>query len=120
MIRRYPLLKEEYAELHKQGVTASYSGEEPTGGISRSCESLAIRELPYNKQREYEAVRRAIKTTERYKNGRDRLRIIEMVLWKRSHTLEGAALLVPCSERTAKQWHGDFIKLVAGNYGFMD
>lgn len=58
--------------------------------------------------------------TERYNNGRDRLPIIKLVLWDRSHTLEGAALMMPCSWRSAAQWHGEFIKLVAKNYGLMD
>lgn len=32
----------------------------------------------------------------RYKNGQDRLKVIKLVLWDRSHTLEGAALCVWC------------------------
>ena len=120
MIRRYPALKQEYADLHSQSVTANYSGMPRSVGVSRGVEGLAIRELPSTKQREYEAVRRAVETTERYVNGRDRLKVIDMVLWKRSHTLEGAALMVPCASRTAAQWHGDFIRLVASFYGLMD
>lgn len=120
MIRRYPELREQYADLHSQSVTASYSGMPHGGGVGRPIEALAIRELPTNSQREYEAVRRAIETTERYRNGRERLRVIKLVLWDRSHTLEGAALMVPCSWRTAAQWHGEFIKLTAKYYGLLD
>lgn len=120
MIRRYPTLEEEYRELHKQSVTGSYSSEPRSSDVSRVAEKVAIRELPSNKQREYEAVRRAIETTERYKDGRDRLYIIDAVLWRRSHTLEGAALLVPCSYRTARRYHTEFICGVANNYGLMD
>lgn len=120
MIRRYPALKEEYQDLHYINTTASYSGEPKGNDFKRPLEDTAIRELPENKQREYEAVRRAIETTERYRNARDRLYIIKVVLWDRSHTLEGAALMVPCSWRTAIQWHGEFIKLVASNFGLLD
>ena len=120
MIRRYPTLKQEYADLHSPSVTANYSGMPRSGCVSRGVEGLAIRELPSTKQREYEAVRRAVETTERYVNGRDRLKVIDMVLWKRSHTLEGAALMVPCSIATAWRYHGEFIKLVAKLYGLMD
>ena len=120
MIRRYPALKEQYEDLHSQSVTASYSGMPRGGGGGRALESLAVRELPSTQQREFEAVRRAIKTTERYYNGADRLKVIRLVLWDRSHTLEGAALTVPCSWRTAAQWHGEFIRLVASCYGLMD
>lgn len=120
MIRRYPALKAQYADLHSQSMTADYSGMPRSGSPSRSTEAASLRELPTTAQREYEAVRRAIETTERYRNGRDRLYVIKLVLWDRSHTLEGAALMVPCSVITAKRWHGEFIQMVAGYYGLLD
>lgn len=83
-------------------------------------ELIAIRELPTNKQREYEAVRKAIEITEQYPNGKQRLAVIRLVLWDRQYTLEGAAMKIPCSESHAKEWHGDFIRLVASNYGMLD
>ena len=67
-------------------ITPDYSGM-PRGGSERSLESVAIRELPCTKQRECEAVRRAVETTERYRNGRDRLCVVDAVLWKNSHTI---------------------------------
>ena len=120
MIREYPALRERYADLHAQSMTADYSGMPRSGGAARGTEEIAIRELPSTKQREYEAVRRAIVQTERYCNGRQRLAVIRMVLWERRYTLEGAALQVPCCMRTAAQWHGDFIRLVALNFGLLD
>jgi len=101
-------------------MAASYSGMPHGSEPSRTVEVNAIRELPSNAQREYEAVRRAIDHTERYSNGRDRLAVIDMVLWKRTHTLEGAALMVPCSIATAKRWHAEFIRMVGSCYGLMD
>lgn len=89
-------------------------------GTSRTVENLAIRELPSTSQREYEAVRRAIECTEHYSNGLDRLLIIKLVLWDKTHTLEGAAMQIPCSVRTVKEWHREFIRLVASYYGLMD
>ena len=120
MIRRYPQLREEYADLHNQSVTANYSGMPKGGGASRTVESIAIRELPSTHQREYEAVRKAIEITMRYPNGIQRLKVIKMVLWDGQYTLDGAAVQVPCSWRTAAQWHGEFIRLVASCYGLMD
>ena len=120
MIRRYPALKAQYADLHSQSVTPSYSGMPGGGGDGRTLERIAVRELPGTRQREYEAVRRAIQTTGHYPNGGDRLKVIRLVLWDRSHTLEGAAMIVPCSIRHAKEWHGDFIRLVALYFGLMD
>jgi len=43
-----------------------------------------------------------------------------MVFWRRSHTLDGAALSIPCSYRTAQRYHSEFILLVAGFYGLLD
>lgn len=120
MIRRYPMLRLEYESLHSQSITANYSGMPAGSGGGRTVESLAIRELPSTKQREYEAVRRAIEITERYRNGLDRLAIIRMVLWDKQYTLAGAALQIPCHYKTAAQWHSEFIRTVAGCYGLMD
>lgn len=120
VVRAYPELKREYEELHRQSVTAGMSGLPSGSGVSRGTEDIAVRELPYTKQREYEAVRRAIEATKRMTNGSQRLRIIDMVYWKRSHTVEGAAMRVGYSPDRGKQLHGDFIRLVAKNYGLMD
>lgn len=120
MIRRYPTLAREYGELHTTPVTVRYSDNTGGGAISRSTETVAVRELPGTKQREYEAVRRAVETTGRYRNGADRLKVIKLVLWDRSHTLEGAALEAPCGVATAKRWHREFITMTASYYGLLD
>lgn len=120
MIRRYPELRERYAALHSPSMTANYSGMPKAGGASRGTEEIAVLELPTTAQREYEAVRRAIEQTERLGNGRDRLKVIRLVLWDRSHTLQGAALIVPCHYKTAQGWHNAFIRSVAKNFGLMD
>ena len=120
MIRRYPALRAELHELHAQAVTPGYSGASVRSMSGRSLEETVIRELPTTKQREYEAVRRAVEATERMSASRDRLRVIDLVFWKQSHTLEGAALTIPCSSRTARRYHSDFIKLVAAMYGLLD
>ena len=120
MIRRYPVLVEQYLDLHTPSVSADHSGSLEGGSSDRDLEALAIRELPGTKQREYEAVRRAVAATERMRNGRDRLKVVRMVLWDRTCTLEGAALAIPCHYKTAQGWHNEFIRLVATNYGLMD
>ena len=69
MIRRYPELRRRYGALREGRLTADYSGMPRGGGDGRAVEGLAIRELPSTSQREYEAVRRAVETTEHYRNG---------------------------------------------------
>lgn len=120
MIRRYPALKQEYDALHEQSITARYSGMPSGGGDGRTLERTAIRELPKTKQREFEAVKAAIARTSQLPNGKDRMQVVDLVLWKRSHTVEGAALAVPCAVSTAKAYHGDFIRAVAAEYGLLD
>lgn len=113
VIRVYPELKREYDALHEQSITANVSGMPGGGSSGRGVENVALRELPKPKQREYDAVRNAIAVTERMKTKTDRLRMIEMVFWKKSHTLTGAAMALSISYETAVEYHRDFIMLTA-------
>ena len=70
--------------------------------------------------REKQAVEQAIERTRRRRDGEERLRLIELVFWKESHTLAGAALCCHVSERTARRWHGEFIRLAALCFGLLD
>lgn len=119
MIRRYPELSEEYFDLHKMKMISNYSGIQ-ADGFERTIERVAVRQLSTTKQREFEAVHRAIETIKKSQNAKSVLYIIKLVYWERRYTLEGAAMLVPCSIATAKRYHGDFIRLVASYYGLLD
>ena len=120
VIRSYPGLKKEYEDLHEQSITAKMSGMPGGGGVSRGTEDIAVRELPYTKQREYEAVRRSVEATMLMKTGKDRIGLVDMVFWKKSHTLSGAAYKLNISETTAQRYHGEFIRMVARFYGLLD
>lgn len=65
---------------------------------------------------ETRAVATAISDTEILLDGADRMRVISMVFIKKTHTLQGAALNVPCSYETAKRWTQQFIRLVAKSF----
>lgn len=120
MIRRYPQLCEEYAGLKQTPITASYDDVRHGNRVGNPTERAAIRELPEAKQREYRAVQIAVDVTMRYQMGKERMKLIDLVFWKRSHTLRGAAYTCFISYRTAAQWHGEFIRLVAYYYGLLD
>ena len=93
----------------------------PRGGqCFQSNRRCRAGELPPIHQKEYEAVRKAVEATRQRKDGTDRLKVIQLVLWDKSHTLVGAAMKVPCSERTAQEWHREFIRLVAQNFGLLE
>lgn len=106
MIRKYPERREAVEKSDEKAFQMKEGGGE----------------LHYSRvlKKEYEAVEQAVKTTVAYQDGDDRLRVIRLVFWDQSHTIDGAALKVCCSERTAQEWHRKFIRLVAENYGLLD
>ena len=120
MIRAYPNLKRQYDELHKTQVTANMSGMPGGGGASRTVEQIAIRQLPPCKQREYDSVSKAISRTKLMQNGKERLAVIDLVLWRQTHTIEGAAMHLHISQAQAWRFHRDFIYLVGKYYGLAD
>lgn len=63
------------------------------------------------------AVKDAIEQTKSLSDGTERLKLIDLVFWKQSHTLFGASYQCNISYETAVKWHGDFIKAVGKNLG---
>lgn len=106
------------------------AGDVPTGhmrsdtslGLPRPTERQAILNLCLKKQwhLEYDGVRLAIVETEKLPDGQDRISLIDMIFWKGTHTIQGAALQCHVSERTARRWHGAFISLTAVHMGLLD
>lgn len=120
IIRAYPQYAEELADMKTQKITAAYSiTPRGSSGASRTVERLAFRELPETEQREFEAVQRAVNETLRMKDGAERINLITLVFWKRTHTLHGAATACCISYGTAKKWHNRFIETVAALYGLL-
>lgn len=65
-----------------------------------------------------QAICRAIDGTMALPNGEDIMRVVDLVLIKKSHTVAGAAMCAYVSEDTAKRWHSNFIRAVARELGF--
>lgn len=78
------------------------------GRVGQALEGTALAE--------FQAVEAAIEATRRRRDGEARMAVVNMVLIKGTHKIPGAATMIPCSERTAVQWHGDFIREVAANF----
>ena len=113
-VRDYPGLKQEYEELHRQSLSADISGMPKGSAAGRTVESIALRELPPDDQKDYDAVTQAIRITKHMKDGERRLALIKYVYWyEKEHKVKDAAPVLYISESTAKRWHGDFIKQVA-------
>ena len=71
----------------------------------------------YIRQFESEAVQRAIEKTKLLRDGEERLKLIDLVFFKQSHSLQGASIKCFISYETAVNWHGDFIRLVGVEMG---
>lgn len=117
IIRAYPEHCAELKALKQQSVTAAYDITPRAGGPGKPVEALAIKTLSPSDQREYEAVRAAIRETKRLRDGAEQLKLIDMVFWRQTHTLQGAAEVCHVSYRTARRWHGSFILTVARYFG---
>lgn len=121
MIRRYPELCARQEELRRTSLSPDLSGmPHGHGKISDPVADAALRELPKINQREMEAVRKAIAETKKLDTGEERLRMVRLVFWDKTHTLEGAAQKIHISYVTAKRWHGEFIRVVAMEFGLID
>lgn len=118
MIRAYPALKKALAELHTQSMVANMNGMPRGGGAGRIIESVALRQLPEDDQKDFDAVSRAIEETELMADGRLHVDLISMVYWSRRNLrLKDAAMKLNISEQTAKLWHRDFVRLVGKHRG---
>ena len=115
MARNYPALCKKAEELQKQSVTAAYGAQEGKASLpGRTTEAAALRQLPPAEQAELDAVRYAVELmASKPGSGPLRLRLIELVYWKRSHNLYGAAMRVHISEATAKRYNGEFLRAIA-------
>lgn len=120
MIRRYPELCARQEELRRTKMSPNLTGMPGAyGQTSDPVVDAALRELPEINRRELEAVRQAIEGTRTLPNGEERLEMVRLVFWKRTHTLEGAAMTCHVSYITARRWHGEFIKDVARAFGLL-
>lgn len=119
MIRRYPELLAQAEALKLPPMTAQTTGLPHGGRVSDPTAAAALRELPPVNRLELEAVRAALEETRRLPDGDERIEMIRLVFWSRTHTLAGAALRLHRGERTVREWHRTFIRLAAKKYGLL-
>lgn len=113
-LRAYPRLKRQY-EVPDVAVTARYAdgvghGSDP----GRTTETAALQRLYDGDYKVYLAIKAAIDETAQMETGQARLKLIELIYWKRYwKTIEGAAYEIGYSKSRAEDFHGEFIRLVA-------
>lgn len=120
MIRRYPDLCLKEAALHDTAITANIGGMPVGGKRTDKTADAALRTLPEVNRRELEAVRAAIRHIEGLHSGKERMELVKLYYWQRSHTLFGAANAIHVSEKTALRWNRELILQVAKNFGLLD
>ncbi len=115
IVRRYPAMRAEADELQKVSVTAAYGHR---GGRSsetdRTTEAAALRQLTKHEQEELDAVEKAISAS-----SPETVEVIRLVFWKRTHTLNGAAMALHLSYMSARRRQADFLRRVAKNRGLL-
>lgn len=121
MIRDFPMVERTWKDIHEQSITANVTGMPRGGGVGRTVEVIAMRQLPLEDQKLYDAVTLARAHTLLMPNGEERMKLIRLLYWsKKKLKVKDAAILIPVSEITAKRWHGDFVRMVGRCYGFKD
>ncbi len=120
MIRLQPEREAELKRRQETSITANYNSMPHGSEPQRTTENLGVITLGNPADREMEAVRKAIEDTERLKTGKARIKIITLVYWKKSHTLQGACNAVHVAYDTGKVYHAEFIRLVAKYFGLLD
>lgn len=118
-IRRYPELKRRKAQMHNSNIIANYSAMPKSNVSSRTTENIAIRELKPADERELQAVGKAIEAICDLSDGKEIMKIVELVDFKRTHFLRGAALECNISEQTAKRRRQVFVNECARQLGYL-
>lgn len=112
---RYPAMRAQLDELQKQSVVAAYGPQTGRSSLpGRSTESAALRQLSKPEQEELDAVEKAISVSTE-----ETVELIRLVFWARSHTLNGAAMRLHLSYRSARRRQSDFLKRVAKYRGLL-
>ncbi len=71
------------------------------------------KDLQENELRKIAAVNLAIAKNINQPNAEERIKIVTMVYFKKTHAIYGAAQTIPCHENTAGYWQAEFIRWVA-------
>lgn len=119
-LRAYPRLKQRY-EMPDVALTARYAeGVGHDSAPGRTTETAALQRLYDGDYKVYLAIKAAVEETEQMETGQARLKIIELIYWKRYwKTIEGAAYEVGYSKSRAEDFHGEFIRLVGHYMGYI-
>ena len=101
VLKAYPELYRQREQIRQQQTTAAYSGMPGGGGDPRKTEATATKQLKPREEADLEAVLATIQTVGRWRDGGLILRLVELVDWQKTHTIQGAADALHLSKSTA-------------------
>lgn len=115
MVREYPRYRELLSDIKEVNVSPVLSHEPRRKNIITDPTSrAALLSLPPTAQKEYDAVEKALNDADERV-----IKMIDLVYWKKTHTVIGAGKTVFLEEAQAKRLHKEFIYSIARNYGLL-
>ena len=111
-LKLYPKLKRRQGENEMQ-ITPVYGGAAVQHSASRTTENVALRStLTEREENIISAVEFMLQMQRRYYNADARLRMLKLVYWSRTHTMQGAAMEVGYNINTVKAWNTEMLTAV--------
>ena len=111
-LRKYPRLKKKQRENGQQ-ITPVYGGSAVQHEATRVTENVALRSpLSEVEENMIAAVEFALRMQSEYYNAEARLRMISLVYFRRTHTIQGAAIEVGYSFDTCCKWNNEILTAV--------
>lgn len=112
-LRDYPRIKKRQSLLTSQQITPVYGGAAVQHSASRTTEDVALRTtLTEREENVVSAVEFMLNMQSRYYNADARMRMVRLVYWARTHTLQGAALEVGYNINTIKAWNTEMLTAI--------
>lgn len=111
-LRAYPKAKRKQNENEMQ-ITPAYGGAAVQHSASRTTENVALRQrITAYEENVISAVEFMMRMQCTYSNAQERMKMIELVHFKRTHTLIGAADIVHYSPEALKNWNREILTAV--------
>ena len=112
-LRNYPKAKRRQNETGEMQITPAYNGQPGSHTARRTTEDVALRvKLTPYEENVIAAVEFMMKMQCAYPNAEERMRMIKLVYFRRTHTLEGAAMECHYADRTVKRWNNEILTAV--------
>lgn len=111
-LRQYLKLKRRQGE-NEATITPVYGGAAVQHSVSRTTENVALRStLTEREENVISAVEFMMAMQSRYYNADARMKMLSLVYFRRTHTMQGAAMEVGYNINTVKAWNTEMLTAV--------